>query len=92
MLFDPSNPDAFWLDVTNAALGVFCFVCIAAIGWGVWQDLSVRWRRRSIHVLRSDPHSHFDPMLGPSMADGGDPVDRSTNGDEPQIEKQERDT
>jgi hypothetical protein len=31
-------------------------------------------------------------MLGPSMADGGDPVDRSTNGDEPQIEKQERDT
>ena len=76
MLFDPSNPDAFWLDVTNAALGVFCAICLVAIAWGVWQDLMVRRRQRSIHVVHDDPHAHFDPQLGASMADGGRPVDR----------------
>lgn len=74
MLFDPRQPDAFWLDVTNAALGVFCLVCVLAIGWGVWRDLSLRARRHSIHLLRSDTHAHFDPRLGTSMADGGEPV------------------
>jgi hypothetical protein len=77
MLFDPSNPDAFWLDVTNAALGVFCLICLLAIAWGIARDVQLRLRQRSIHLLRSDPHAHFDPALGASMADGGEPVDQA---------------
>ena len=75
MLFDPSDPDAFWLDVTNAALGVFCLACLLGIGWGLWREFLYQRRRRSIHVLHEDPHTHFDPALGASMADGGEPVD-----------------
>lgn len=77
MLFDPSNPDAFWLDVTNAALGVFVLVCLLAIAWGVWRDVQLRLRQRSIHLLRSDPHAHFDAALGASMADGGEPIEKT---------------
>lgn len=82
MLFDPSTPDAFWLDVTNAALGVFCLVCLLAIAWGVWHDVALKMRQRRIQILPFDPHAHFDAGLGPSMADGGEPVDRHEPTDE----------
>ncbi len=75
MLFDPNQPDAFWLDLTNAALGVFCLVCFLAIGWGAWRDLQLRARQKSIHLYHTDAHTHFDPALGASMADGGEPIE-----------------
>lgn len=70
MLFDPSNSEAFWLDITNAGLGVICLVCVLAIGWGVTRDLADRWRR--VPSRRSeDLHAFDDALLGMTMADGG---------------------
>ena len=77
MLFDPSNPEAFWLDVTNAGLGVLCLVCLLAIGWGVVRELAYRFRRRSIRSV-SDPHTLQHAALGMTMADGGEPRAEST--------------
>jgi hypothetical protein len=72
MLFDSANPEAFWLDVTNAALGVMCLVCILALAWGVARDLAERWSKSPTRQLRGS-HAFDDPLLGATMADGGEP-------------------
>lgn len=56
MLFDPSNPQALWLDVTDAGLRVLCLVCLLAIGWGVVRELAYRSRQMTMgHDQRTRP-------------------------------------
>lgn len=82
MLFDPSNSEVFWLNVTNVALGVICLVCILALGWGVARDLAARWRHAPVR-RSAETHVFDDALLGMTMADGGQPrrrkVDRNAS-------------
>jgi hypothetical protein len=66
--------ETFWLDLTNAALGLVTLVCVLAIGIGVVQDLVPRLRGWLAH--ETDDHSLYTPELGLTMADGGRPVRR----------------
>jgi hypothetical protein len=74
MLFQISDPEAFWLDVTNIGLGVVCAVCFLALAWAIGRDAVVALRRRAMHVVKSDAHALSVPELGLTMADGGSRV------------------
>jgi hypothetical protein len=69
--------ETFWLDLTNAALGVVTLVCVLAVAFGIVQDLLPRLRSR--FVREEDGHALFTPELGLTMADGGRPIRRKRN-------------
>ena len=69
--------ETFWLDLTNAALGVVTLVCVLAVCVGIVQDLLPRLRSRFAH--EKDDHALFTPELGLTMADGGRPIRRKRN-------------
>jgi hypothetical protein len=77
-MFDPSTPDAFWLDVTNAGLGVFCALCLVAIGWAIVHDLRDKAHARAIEKTQSTFHVLQSPELGLTMADGGKPIEQGS--------------
>lgn len=80
-----SDPQTLWLNVVNLGLGLVTLACIAAIGYGVLQDLRERAKKRAsarvsdrqVADLVSGFGSHsFDmPGLGLTMADGGEPLE-----------------
>lgn len=70
------HSETFWLDLTNAALGVVTLICVLAVAVGVLQDLLPRLRSR---FAREDDHALFTPELGLTMADGGRPIRRKRN-------------
>lgn len=74
-MFDPSTPDAFWLDITNAALGLFCLACLVAFAWSIARDVRDKQRERSLDRAQSEMHVLHSPELGLTMADGGRPLD-----------------
>jgi hypothetical protein len=74
-MFDLSDPNTFWLNVTNIALGLVTAICCAVVGYGVIQEVLARFRSRKAieaddHILLSD--------LGLTMADGGKRIETST--------------
>lgn len=62
------------LNIANAALGVATLVCVAAIAWGVFSELLERARQRWAATER-DSHTFAVPVVGLTMADGGEKVD-----------------
>jgi hypothetical protein len=82
-----SDPQTLWLNIINLSLGLVTVVCIAAIGYGVLQDVRERARKRAsdraieraaMNVVSGLGGHAFDmPGLGLTMADGGEPVDKS---------------
>lgn len=79
-----SDAQTLWLNVINLSLGLVTLVCCAAIGYGVFQDLRERSRKRAsaraidrevrAMVTGFDAHSFNLPGLGLTMADGGEPL------------------
>lgn len=83
-----SDPETYWLNITNVALGVVVLLCLGAVAFAVVQELYAR-RKRSVAIDREvkdlmasfgDGHAFDLPGLGITMADGGEPVDPK-NGD-----------
>ena len=78
-----SDPETYWLNVTNAALGVVVLLCVAAVAFGVLQELYSRRKLRTNALDREvkdlmssfDGHAFDVPGLGLTMADGGEPID-----------------
>jgi hypothetical protein len=78
-----SDPETYWLNVTNLGLGIVVLLCVAAVAFGVLQELYARRRLRTNAMDREvkDLVSSFDghifdvPGLGLTMADGGEPID-----------------
>lgn len=79
------DPDTFWLNLTNAALGVVVLVCLLAVALGVVKALVSRRRARArasaeldremkelVASFQSGPHVLNVPGLGMTMADGGE--------------------
>jgi hypothetical protein len=70
-----SDPQTFWLNVMNAALGAVCLVCIALFLVSVAQEVAAWVRQRSAKVAQLHDHAFSVPGLGLTMADGGEPLD-----------------
>jgi hypothetical protein len=78
-----SDPETYWLNVTNLALGIVVLLCVAAVAFGVLQELYARRRLRTTGLDREmkdlvssfDGHAFDVPGLGLTMADGGEPLD-----------------
>jgi hypothetical protein len=78
-----SDPSTYWLNLTNAALGIVVLVCCVAIGFGVMQEIVARRKKRTalskldrevneLVATYSDGHAFHIPELGVTMADGGE--------------------
>jgi hypothetical protein len=75
-----SDSQTLWLNIINLSLGIVTLVCIAAIGYGVIQDVRARARKRAAArtmdsaapVSSFGDHAFDMPGLGFTMADGGE--------------------
>jgi hypothetical protein len=84
-----TDPDTYWLNVTNIGLGLVVLICLLAVIFGVVHEL-VHRRKERIQLSReldrdlkdlvahyeADPRIFHDAALGPTMADGGDATDK----------------
>ena len=73
-MFDWSDPNTFWLNITDIVLGVVSLACVAFVGQAVVRELYARFASR----LRQDSHALAVPELGLTMADGGEPIKPKT--------------
>ena len=69
-MFDWSDPNTFWLNVTDIVLGLVTLACVAIVGTAVLREVFSRLAKR----VRADSHALAVPELGLTMADGGEPV------------------
>ena len=67
-----ADREAFWLNVTNAVLGLVTLIAFAAVFGGIAIEVGERAWKRVLAFVRDDPHALRVPDLGPTMADGGD--------------------
>jgi hypothetical protein len=94
-MFDFNDPNTFWLNVTNIALGLVTLICCVAVGRGLYLELSVRLKKRARVFAATDDHTFLVPELGITMADGGERTDRiakqrdTPHEDEPHIFRSE---
>ncbi|NUO80454.1 hypothetical protein HUU05_10290 [candidate division KSB1 bacterium] len=71
-MFDWSDPETFWLNVTNIALGAATLICCVVLAFGVLQEVVERLRKRAAVPVLRDDHAFALPKLGLTMADGGE--------------------
>ena len=84
-----SDPQTFWLNVMNAALGAVCLVCVALFLVSVGQEIAAWLRQRSAKVAQVRDHAFSVPGLGLTMADGGEPLDPDDREAKPAPEPQQ---
>lgn len=71
---DWNDPQTLWLNLTNVGLGLVTLICVVAVAYNVVDEL---WVRR--HATQTnDTHAMHVPELGWTMADGGEPLGKST--------------
>ena len=93
-MFDFNDANTFWLNVTNAALGLVTFICLLVVGRGLYTEIAARLKNRARVPVSIDDHAFLVPDLGMTMADGGERLDKKSNGadktnDEPNIFRSE---
>ena len=76
-MFNFNDPETFWLNVTNIALGVVTLVCLIAVGTVVFKEVLARVRQRAAVLVERDDHAFVMPELGLTMADGGERLDKT---------------
>ena len=74
-MFDLSDPNTFWLNVTNIGLGFITFVCLIVVGYGVVQEVAARVKKSAL--VETDDHALVVTGLGITMADGGERIDKN---------------
>ena len=75
-MFNFNDPETFWLNVTNIALGVVTVICLVAVAGVVFREIFERLRARAAVLVEKDDHAFVMPELGLTMADGGERLDR----------------
>lgn len=79
-----NNPETIWLNLTNLALGVVVLLALMGVAYTMMRDVieqAMAHRRESAvdrevrDLLATEPHAFFQPELGLTMADGGEPED-----------------
>ncbi|HEX9655046.1 MAG TPA: hypothetical protein VGA99_15170 [bacterium] len=81
-MFNFTDPETFWLNVTNLGLGIVTFICCAVLAGGVLKEVVERLRARVRVPVEQDDHAFVMPQLGLTMADGGEREDK------PKLEEQ----
>jgi hypothetical protein len=74
-MFALIDPNTFWLNVTNVALGTVTLVCCFVVGYGVVQEIRKRTCEYKTKNVKTDDHRLFLTNLGITMADGGERID-----------------
>ncbi len=74
-MFNTNDPETFWLATTNIILGLVVLTCVIIVARGVYQEILARIRKRSSLPSPAN-HAMVIPLVGTTMADGGEPVDR----------------
>lgn len=77
-MFDPIDPETYWLNITNITLGVVTVVCLIAVGTMVVREVMAKMRKRVQVPAYRDNHVFAFSDLGITMADGGEKVDETT--------------
>jgi hypothetical protein len=65
--------ETMWLNITNGLLGLVVLICVMVVGGSVVQELVARYKTR--RLLAQDDHMFSDPILGLTMADGGEKIE-----------------
>ena len=74
--------ETFWLTATNIVLGLVTLVCCIVIGHSLLLEVKERLAaRRTKLAVGADDHAFVIPMLGVTMADGGERVDKNATGE-----------
>ena len=76
-MFDIFNSETFWLNVTNAVLGLVTVICVAIVGRVAFQEIRERVANRGRVPIAEDNHAFNISDLGITMADGGVPIDEA---------------
>ena len=69
-MFDWSDPNTFWLNITDIVLGLVTLACVLIVGTAIAREVLARVANRA----RADSHALAVPELGLTMADGGEPI------------------
>ncbi len=77
-MFDLTDPKTYWLNVTNIGLGLVVLVCIVAVARTFLLDLFERRGQRANEGAALDDHTFMEPVLGITMADGGENRNRKS--------------
>ena len=72
-----SDADSFWLNVTNAGLGLVTLVCFLAVVYAVGREALERLLKRAPRAVAADDHAFDVPGLGLTMADGGEQINKN---------------
>jgi hypothetical protein len=73
-MFDWSDPNTLWLNITDIALGIVTLACLAFVAQAAFREVYARLANRLPARLHEDSHAFHLPELGLTMADGGEPV------------------
>ncbi|HWC00890.1 MAG TPA: hypothetical protein VG672_29490 [Bryobacteraceae bacterium] len=71
------DPQTFWLNVTNTALGLIVVVCCLVVAAGIIRELAERRHKRARAAADLDRELHDlvnSYQIGMTMADGGEPL------------------
>ena len=72
-----NDPDTFWLNLTNIALGLATLACLFLFGKWVISEVAELVRARSRARTARSAHELVLKDLGVTMADGGVEIDES---------------
>ena len=75
-MFNFSDPEIFWLNITNLSLGVITLICVLVVGVVVFQEIAARVTKRAAVSVHIDDHAYLIPELGLTMADGGEACEK----------------
>lgn len=78
IMFDFSNPDTMWLNITNVVLGAVTLIACIAVGYGVVRELALKFKESRVHVPAASEHTFVD-SLGYLVADGGEKTDEEAH-------------
>jgi hypothetical protein len=74
-MFNWSDPNTIWLNITDIVLGAVTLACVAFVAQAAFREVYARLASR----LHQDAHALALPELGLTMADGGEPIDPKTD-------------
>jgi hypothetical protein len=81
-VFNANDPETIWLVITNVTLGLVVLACLVVVTLGVLREIRVRLAHRT-SLSASDTSTMIIPLVGPTMADGGEPMPEMARASDP---------
>ncbi len=79
-MFNWSDPNTLWLNITDIVLGAVTLACVAFVVQAAFREVYARLANRLPVRPHQDSHAFSVPELGLTMADGGEPIKTPRNG------------